>query len=297
MKVVVVGCGRVGSTLAYQLFQKGHQVTVVDQLAAAFENLPADFGGRTVEGDVLDQDVLRRAGLTEAEGLAAVTNVDSVNAVVAYVARTVYNLPNVVVRNYDPRWRLVYEAFALQLVSSASWSAQRIEELLSESALRAVFSAGNAEVQIYEMAVPAGWEGHRLQELLPEGTCLTVALARAGRAVLPGGNTLLEAGDIVYLSSTLEGVEAIRRRLENPAPRLPGAPAIPLPAEALAAPEVRVAPCEPSADTGAAKAQGAFPTAEPAPEAAPAVLVVPETPVAMPGGRETPAEAAAPEEE
>jgi trk system potassium uptake protein TrkA len=214
MNIIVVGCGRVGSTLAYQLYKKGHQVTVVDREASAFNNLPPDFGGRMEEGDVLSRDVLHRAGIEQADALATVTNSDSVNAVVAHVARTVYHVPNLVARNYDPRWRPLQEAFGLPVVSSASWGAQRMEELLFGAPLRAVFSAGNAEVEIYELAVPEKWHGRSLQELLPEGQCLIVALTRAGRAMLPSSDLRLEAGDVVYLSATPEGIEALRRRLD-----------------------------------------------------------------------------------
>jgi len=117
MNIIVVGCGRVGSALAYQLYKKGHQVTVVDQAASAFDNLPADFHGRMEEGDVLSRDVLHRAGIGQADALA-------------HVARTAYHVPNVVVRNYNPRWQPLHEAFGLQVVSSASWGVQRMEELL-----------------------------------------------------------------------------------------------------------------------------------------------------------------------
>ena len=214
MNVIVVGCGRVGSALAYQLYKKGHQVTVVDQAASAFDNLPPDFHGRMEEGDVLSQDVLHRAGIEQADALAAVTNSDSVNAVIAHVARTVYHVSNVVVRNYDSRQRSLHEAFGLQMVSPASWGAQRIEELLSDASLRAVFSAGNAEVEIYELVVPEAWHGRSLQELLPEDQCVAVALTRAGRATLPSCTSYLEAGDVIYLSATLEGMEALHRRMD-----------------------------------------------------------------------------------
>ncbi len=215
MNVIVVGCGRVGAALAYQLDKKGHQVTVIDQVVSAFDNLPPDFHGRMEEGDVLSQEVLHRAGIQQADGLAAVTNSDSVNAVVAHVARTVYHVPNVVVRNYDPRWRPLYEAFGLQVVSSTSWGAQRMEELLSNASLRPIFSAGNAEVQIYELVVPEAWHGRSLQELFSEGQCLTVALTRAGRAMLPSHVLSLAAGDVLYLSATREGIEALHRRLNS----------------------------------------------------------------------------------
>ncbi len=211
--VIVVGCGRVGAALADHLSRAGYAVTVVDQAAEAFRNLPPDFVGRMVQGDALARDALRRAGIEKADALAAVTNSDSVNAVVGHVARTEYHLARVVVRNYDPAWRGVHEAFGLQVVSSASWGAQRIEELLSDASLRVVFSAGNAEVEIYELQVPAAWQGRCLQELLPAENCQLAALARAGRAMLPGADLPLEGGDVLYVSATAEGIAALRQRM------------------------------------------------------------------------------------
>lgn len=216
MNFIVVGCGRVGTELAYRLFQKGHQVAVIDQVAAAFNNLPTDFRGRTVEGEALASDILRRAGIEQADGLAAVTNSDSLNVVVAHVARTVYHVPQVVVRNYHPRWRPLHEAFGLQVVSSTSWGAQRIEELLYPSFARCVFSAGNGEVEIYELSVPEAWHGRTLRDLLHADQCLAVALTRAGKAILPSPEERLEVDDILHLSSTMEGIETLRERLKAP---------------------------------------------------------------------------------
>jgi trk system potassium uptake protein TrkA len=213
MNVIVIGCGRVGAELAYRLYQRGHQVTVVDQIAAAFNNLLPDFRGRTVEGEVMRQDVLRRAGIEQAQGLAAVTNSDSINAIVAHVACTLYNVPNVVVRNYDPGWRSLHEAFGLQIVSSASWGAQRIEEMLYHGEIHTVFSAGNGEVEIYEILVPKHWQGRTLQEILSGTGALPVALTRAGHAALPPVDSRLAAGDVVHLSATLEGIDALKARL------------------------------------------------------------------------------------
>jgi trk system potassium uptake protein TrkA len=216
MKMIVVGCGRVGAGLASSLYQKGNRVTVIDQRAQSFANLPADFRGRTIEADVLEQDVLRRAGISQAEGLAAVTNSDAVNAVVGRVASEVYHVPNVVARNYDPRWRSLQEAFGLQVVSSASWGAQRIEQLLQQPGLHAVLSAGSGEVEVYELAVGEAWRGRSLGELIPDADCRAVALCRAGRASLPDRETRLEAGDVLNVSATLDGVRALRQRLVSP---------------------------------------------------------------------------------
>lgn len=213
MKMIVVGCGRVGAQLANRLYQQGHQVTVVDQMASAFDNLDPGFRGRMLEGDVLAQDMLRRAGIESADGLAAVTSSDSLNAVIAHIARTVYHIPNVVGRNYEPRWRALYEAFGIQAVSASSWAAQRMEEMLSDASLLTVFSAGNGEVEIYEVTVPQACHGHRLHSLIDPGSCLPVALSRAGKAMLPALDMILEAGDILHVSATFTGVAALRNRL------------------------------------------------------------------------------------
>ena len=130
MNFIVVGCGRVGAELCYHLFSQGHHVVVVDINKESFNRLHPDFRGRTLEGEGLAEGVLERAGIREADGLAAVTNSDTLNAVVAHAARTVYNVPNVVARNYDPNLRTIIEAFGLQTVGSTSWGAQRVEELL-----------------------------------------------------------------------------------------------------------------------------------------------------------------------
>ena len=214
MNIIVVGCGRVGSELAFRLFQKGHKVTVVDSRPNAFQALHPDFRGRTVEGEALNQDVLRRAGMEEADGVAVVTSSDTLNAVVAQIARNVYQIANVVVRNFDPSWRSLHEVFDLQVVGSTSWGAQRIEELLYHREMRTVFSAGNGEVEVYEFTVPQAWNSRLLGDLLPKIDCAPVGLTRAGGALLPDCDTVLQQGDVVLVSATLNGITALRQSLK-----------------------------------------------------------------------------------
>jgi trk system potassium uptake protein len=213
MNVLVIGCGRVGAELAYRLYKRGHQVTVVDEVSGSFDNLPSDFRGRTLEGEVLSQDVLRRSGIEQAEGIAIVTVSDSANAVIAHIAREVFHIPNIVVRNYDPAQRPLLEAFGIQVVSPSSWGAQRIEEMVSGMSVHMVLSAGNGEVEVYEFIVPAAWHGHRLGDLLEEGKSAPVSLTRAGQALLPDANTTLQNGDVVQLSATLDGIKTLRQQL------------------------------------------------------------------------------------
>ena len=216
MNFIVVGCGRVGAELCYHLFSRGHHVVVVDINKDAFNRLHPDFRGRTLEGEGLAEGVLERAGVREADGLAAVTNSDTLNAVVAHAARLIYNVPNVVARNYDPNLRSVIEAFGLQTVGSTYWGAQRVEELLMSPSQRMVYSAGNGEVEVYEVRIPEEWNGRTVGELLESlQDCYPVALSRAGHSYLPEANMRLETSDMLDVSSTFEGIGALTARLSN----------------------------------------------------------------------------------
>ncbi|MEW6402271.1 MAG: TrkA family potassium uptake protein [Chloroflexota bacterium] len=215
MNFIVVGCGRVGAELAYRLFSNGHQVVVVDTEPKSFNRLHPDFRGRTTQGDALSVDTLERAGIEKADGIAVVTNSDTMNAVVGHTARSHYpNLKQIIVRNYDPAMREMLEAFGLQIVSSTAWGAERVQELLIDPSFRAVFSAGNGEVELYEMLVTSRWEGKRIADMMAGCTdCVTVALTRAGRAQMPSPESTLQAGDILTVSATLDGMKILRAHL------------------------------------------------------------------------------------
>ena len=213
MKTIVVGCGRIGATLAYSLFKRGHEVSVVDDNQNSFNNLPADFQGRIHEGDALNQDVLLRAGIANCDALASVTNNDALNAVIAHIAKAEFNVPNVIARNYDPHLRAVFEAFDIQVVSSTSWGAQRIEELMTDGDFRTVFSAGNGEVEVYELVIPVDWQGKKLNELIKCTTCKPLSITRSGRAFLPEMDTELQRGDLLNVAATFDGINETRNQL------------------------------------------------------------------------------------
>ena len=215
MNIIIVGCGRVGAEVAYSLYLKGHKITVVDQNTEAFSNLPEDFRGMTMRGDVLTQEVLLRAGIEHADALAAVTPSDSVNTVLGHIARIVFHVPNVVVREFDPRKRAMHDALGLQVISPVGMGAQRIEEILSQQRLHTVCAAGNGDVEICRFRVPKSWHGSLVRELLPAGQGRILSLTRAGNSTLPGPDEHFEAGDLLHLSTTQEGAKALRERLSQ----------------------------------------------------------------------------------
>jgi trk system potassium uptake protein TrkA len=218
MKFIVIGCGRVGADLAYRLYQNSHKVVVVDSNQNSFNRLHADFHGRTVEGEALSADTFTRAGMETADGVAVVTNSDTLNAVIGHAIRTHFpQVKRVLVRNYDPAMRGMLEAFGLQSISSTAWGAERLQELLIDASFRSVFSAGNGEVELYEIYIPENWDEQTVSALLSgcTNTIVIAALTRAGRAELVSPNSMLKGGDILTVSATLEGMTALHARLHK----------------------------------------------------------------------------------
>ena len=116
MRVVIMGCGRVGARIASILDHNGHDVVVIDTDPLAFRRLAADFKGQTIIGAGIDEDVLRSAGIEEASAFVAVTNGDNRNIMAAQVARLVFNVPEVVCRIYDPVREDTYRRLGLTTV-------------------------------------------------------------------------------------------------------------------------------------------------------------------------------------
>lgn len=133
MKVVIMGCGRVGAQLATMLDREGHDVTVLDMRASQMERfLPEDFGGRKVVGDGRDQDVLRQAGVEGADAFVACTAGDNRNVMAAQMASVVFNVERVVCRIYDPMREEMYKMLGLRTISPTKVGAELLMQALAE---------------------------------------------------------------------------------------------------------------------------------------------------------------------
>ncbi|HEY8745794.1 MAG TPA: TrkA family potassium uptake protein [Chloroflexota bacterium] len=143
MHVVIVGCGRVGATLATMLGRGGHSVAIVDQNSQAFERLPFDFKGDTVIGTGIDEDILRRAGIEHADAFAAVMTADNRNIMAAQVAKHVFQVPKVVCRIYDPLREETYRDLGLETICPTTIGAQQIVNCFEQHS--AVAMAGTLE--------------------------------------------------------------------------------------------------------------------------------------------------------
>ena len=199
MKLIIIGCGRVGAGLAQTLSQRGHTVTVVDKESAAVTALGPSFKGQTLIGSCFDRDVLLRAGIERADGLAAVTGSDETNVVTARLARQVFRVPKVVARLYDPRKAEIYRRLGVQTINPVTWGIHRIAELLCYSHLDTILSLGSGEVDIVEAEIPLLWVGRTTNEVTIPGEVHVAALSRGGKTFLPTLETVFHEGDLLHL--------------------------------------------------------------------------------------------------
>jgi len=132
VRVVIMGCGRVGAQLAVMLERRGHEVTVLDVNPNAFERLPRDFKGRKLVGNGIDQDVLRRAGIERADAFVACTQGDNRNVMAAQVAKHIFNVPRVVSRIYDPIREEIYRMLGLRTISPTKVGAELLMKAVEE---------------------------------------------------------------------------------------------------------------------------------------------------------------------
>lgn len=200
MKVVIVGCGKLGSGLAKALVRKGNQVTIIDRDAGAFELLGKNFQGETIVGIAYDRDTLEKANLRRADAVISCSKSDEANALVGKLARDVYHVPRVISRLYDPRRAEIYRSLGIQTLSTTTWGVQRAMEMLSYDKLDSVLTIGDSQVEIVRAETPALLVGRTVNELTVYGEIHVVAINRDNKAFLPSQGTVLRQSDVIYIA-------------------------------------------------------------------------------------------------
>ena len=213
MRIIVIGCGRMGAALAQTLGARGHIVTVVDKEPSAFERLGPKFKGQTIAGVGFDRDVLSRAGIERADGLAALATSDETNVVIARIATQIFHVPHVVVRLYDPRKAEVYRRLGLQTINPITWGTNRIAELLCHSQLDTVLSLGDGEVDIVEVEIPLPLVGRTVSDLTVSGEIRVVSITRCGSTFLPTLGAQFQKGDLIHIALLGSSADTLKKLL------------------------------------------------------------------------------------
>jgi trk system potassium uptake protein len=199
MNVIVMGFGRVGEQLTHLLLNEGHRVSVIDSDPQALECLGLEFKGRKVIGIGFDQNVLIQAGIETADAFAATSSSDNANIIAARIARNYFRVPVVVARLNDPRRAEIYQRLGLQTISSTTWGAERIRELLTHSDLDPILTFGSGEVCLLNVKTPYHLVGKLVKHLAVAGEIHVVAITRQGQALIPLGGSEFHSGDLLHL--------------------------------------------------------------------------------------------------
>lgn len=213
MKVIIVGCGKLGSGLALNLVKKGHQVTVIDSRPEAFELLGKDFQGDTIVGVGFDKDILEKAQIGMSDAIIACSKSDEANALIGRISRNVYKVPRVISRLYDPRKAEIYRSLGIQTISTTSWGVLRATEMLSYTQLDSVLSLGNGSVELVRIETPPLLVGKTVNELTSLGEFHVVAISRSNRTFLPTAGATLHKHDIIYISVLASSVKRLKSLL------------------------------------------------------------------------------------
>jgi trk system potassium uptake protein len=198
--LVIMGCGRVGSSLARSLERRGHTVAVIDVNPDAFRRLGPDFDGRTVKGVGFDQEVLLEAGIREAEGFAAVSSGDNSNILAARVVRETFDVHNVVARIYDPGRAEVYERLGIPTVATVRWASDQVLRRLLPAGSEPQWRDPSGSVRLMEVHVDRAWVGRSVEQIENATGVRVPFVFRLGSGLVPKSNTLFQDGDLLYVA-------------------------------------------------------------------------------------------------
>lgn len=212
MKVIIVGCGKLGAGLAQNLIKKGHSITVIDSSPESFELLGKDFNGKTIVGIGFDRDILDKAQIRLADAIVASTKSDEVNALIGRISRNVYKVPRVISRLYDPRKAEIYRSLGIQTISTTTWGIQQVTEMLSYNQLDSILTIGSG-VELIRIETPALLVGRTIHELMIPGETQVVAVCRDNKTFLPTSGMTLQKHDVIFVAALTASVKRLKSLL------------------------------------------------------------------------------------
>ena len=219
MHIVIMGCGRVGTRLARSLEKRGHSVAMIDADVNSFRRLGTEFQGITVKGVGFDRDVLRKAGIEDAGGFAAVSNGDNSNILAARVVRETFEVENVVARIYDPQRAEVYERLGIPTIATVRWASDNMLRRLLPEGSEPVWRDQSGSVQLMEMFVHEGWVGHRIKSMETAASTPIPFLLRLGQGIVPHSSTVFQHGDLMYVAAEGDRISELEGFFGSPPKR------------------------------------------------------------------------------
>lgn len=198
MRVIIVGCGKLGSGLACNLTKRGHKVTVIDSDPEAFKLLGKDFNGETIVGVGFDRNILEKAKIRMADAVVACSKSDEANALIGRISRNIYKVPRVISRLYDPRRAEIYRSLGIQTISTTTWGVQQATEMLSFNQLDCISTIG--DVEVIRIETPLLLIGRTVREITAIGEIHVIAIYRDNKSFLPTTGTVFQKDDVIFVA-------------------------------------------------------------------------------------------------
>ena len=218
MHYVIMGCGRVGSSLAHSIERRHHTVAVIDVDVEAFRRLGPEFRGTTIKGVGFDRDVLLASDIEHADGFAAVSNGDNSNILAARVVRESFGVDNVVARIYDQGRAEVYERLGIPTVATVRWTTDQVLRRLVPGGIAGLWRDPSGNVQLVEVPCHVSWIGHTIRSIEGQIRTPIPALTRYGSAMVVADTTVLQSGDIVCAMVESDRIDDVQATM-SAAPR------------------------------------------------------------------------------
>jgi trk system potassium uptake protein len=215
MRVIIVGCGRVGSHLASTLSVERHNVVVIDKSPLSFGRLSREFNGRMLTGVGFDREILQKADIESAEAFAATTDSDSANIVSAVTAKETFHVPHVVARIYNPQAAEIYRREGIPTVTPTLWAANTMKTMITNPLLTAVAILGSGEAQSLAIEVPKGFAGRMIKEFVVPGEITVAALVRRGQATIPSLDDKMESGDVLHVTAIAPAIPKLEKMIAH----------------------------------------------------------------------------------
>lgn len=199
--------------VARALDERGHSVAVIDINSNAFRKLPEDFSGQRIKGIGFDRKVLRKAGIEEAYGFAAVSNGDNTNIVAARVARETFHVKRVVARILDPRRAEVYERLGIRTIGTATWSSAQIIDRILPDQTHTLLNDSETGVSLIKVRPDASWVGIGFGALAAHLGVSIAYIYRMGQPVFDVASGVVQPDDTLYLAVRRDDVATVRYAL------------------------------------------------------------------------------------
>ena len=215
MRVIIVGCGRVGSHLASALSAERHDVVVIDKSPLSFGRLSREFTGRMLTGVGFDREILQKADIEGADAFAATTDSDNANIVAAVTAKETFRVPHVVARIYNAQAAEIYRREGIPTVTPTLWAANTMKTMITNPLLTAIAVLGNGEVQLLTIEASKTMVGRTIKEFAIPGEATIAALVRRGQATIPSLDAKLEPGDFLHITAAASVIPKLEKLIAH----------------------------------------------------------------------------------